>query len=141
MAVACWGESHFGWFLGENVEKSKRRNSEDLRPAAMSSGDCGEPVSEPIAQAVAEELLVHGLCCDPERFLASRVALATPCGVGSDRARRRVFEGDNRRKKFWRTLASLVAGVCWGESSFGWFLGDYVEKSKRRNSAEPERGA
>ncbi|OWY73427.1 hypothetical protein B7486_03550 [cyanobacterium TDX16] len=32
------------------------------------------------------------------------------------------FEGDNRRKKFWRTLASVVAGMGWGASRFGWFL-------------------
>ncbi|OWY71914.1 hypothetical protein B7486_09700 [cyanobacterium TDX16] len=32
------------------------------------------------------------------------------------------IEGDNRRKKFWRTLATRVAGVCWGGSRFGWFL-------------------
>ncbi|OWY68473.1 hypothetical protein B7486_26000 [cyanobacterium TDX16] len=29
-------------------------------------------------------------------------------------AETRGIEGDNRRKKFWRTLASVVAGVCWG---------------------------
>ena len=58
------------------------------------------------------------------RCFASSVALATPCGVGSDRARRRVFEGDNRRKKFLETIATLVAGTCWGASRFGWFLSE-----------------
>ena len=30
------------------------------------------------------------------------------------------IEGDNRRKKFWGMLASVVAGLCWGCSLFGW---------------------
>jgi hypothetical protein len=31
-------------------------------------------------------------------------------------------QGDNRRKKLGGTLASVVTGMCWGDSRFGWFL-------------------
>ncbi|OWY72994.1 hypothetical protein B7486_01215 [cyanobacterium TDX16] len=36
--------------------------------------------------------------------------------------RRRIFEGDNRRKKSWGTLATLVTVACWGASRIGRFL-------------------
>ena len=48
---------------------------------------------------------------------------------GSDRGQRHArksckIECDNRRKKFLETLASAVTGMCWGSSSFWWFLSE-----------------
>lgn len=34
------------------------------------------------------------------------------------------IDGDNRRKKLARKLASVVAGMCWGGSGFRWFLSE-----------------
>jgi len=52
-----------------------------------------------------------------------------PAGA-SDATGIAAFAGDNRRKKYLGTLATLVAGVYWGGSGFGWFL--WVETSKRQ---------
>ncbi|OWY72672.1 hypothetical protein B7486_07095 [cyanobacterium TDX16] len=32
------------------------------------------------------------------------------------------IEGDNRRKKFGRSLVTRAAGMCWGGLQTGWFL-------------------
>ena len=46
-------------------------------------------------------------------------------------------DGDNRRKKFWGMLASVVAGMRWGGSTFRWFL---VERMRDLGRGDCERG-
>ncbi|OWY72289.1 hypothetical protein B7486_05045 [cyanobacterium TDX16] len=109
-----------GWGVGlksRKIEKSKRRNLGDLRPAAW--GDDG----------------LRGRCkagdtgrCRGRWWAVAKRQAASPLARKSCKS-----EGDNRRKKFWGMLVTCAAGMCWGVSRFGWFLGGNVEKSKSRN--------